>query len=123
MNRERLAKAIYTAVTSRHTEYSTLGLASAIDLALWDIAGKVCGQPVYNLLGGAFREKVRTYTYIFNFKTGGSERSSWFDPKWVAENGPHLVEEGFTGLKLDPVPMVHFEPPLTRAEERGSHAD
>ncbi len=120
LDRERLAKAIYTAVTSRHTEYSTLGLASAIDLALWDIAGKVCGQPVYNLLGGAFREKVRSYTYVFNFKTGGSERSNWFDPKFVAENGRYLVEEGFTGLKLDPVPMVHFEPPLKREENTDS---
>ena len=116
LNRERLAKAIYTAVSSRHTEYSMQGLASAIDVALWDIAGKVCGQPVYNLLGGAFREKVRTYSYIFNFKTGGSQRSNWFDPKFVAENASYLVEQGFTGVKLDPVPMVHFEPPLTAQE-------
>ena len=89
---------------------------SAIDIALWDIAGKVSGQPVYNLLGGAFREKVRSYTYIFDFKNGGSQRSSWFDPHWVVENALYLVEEGFTGLKLDPVPMVYFEPPLTTQE-------
>lgn len=116
LNRERLAKTIYTAVSSRHTEYSMQGLASAIDLALWDIAGKVSGQPVYNLLGGAFREKVRSYTYIYNVKTGGAQRSNWFDAKWVAENALQLVEEGFTGVKLDPVPMVYFEPPLTAQE-------
>ena len=120
LNRERLAKTVYTAVSSRHTEYSTQGLVSAIDLALWDIAGKVSGQPVYNLLGGVFREKVRSYTYVFNFKTGGSERSNWFDPKWVAENALYLVEEGFTGLKLDPVPMVYFEPPLTDRDNEDS---
>ena len=116
LDRERLNKVIYTAIASRHTEYSTQGLVSAIDLALWDIAGKVCGQPVYNLLGGAFREKVRSYTYIFNIKTGGLQRHNWFDPEWVVENALYLVEEGFTGLKLDPVPMVHFEPPLTDQE-------
>ncbi len=116
LNRERLAKTIYTAISSRHTEYSMQGLASAIDLALWDIAGKISGQPVYNLLGGAFREKVRSYTYIYNIKTGGSQRSDWFDANWVAENAQYLVEEGFTGLKLDPVPMVYFEPPLTAQE-------
>jgi galactonate dehydratase len=110
LNRERLAKTIYTALSCRHTEYLTQGLVSAIDLALWDIAGKVCGQPVYNLLGGAFREKIRSYTYIFSFKTGGPERSNWFDPKWVVENALYLVEEGFTGLKLDPVPMSVVEP-------------
>ena len=112
LDRERLTKSIYSAVTSRHAEYSTMGLVSAIDLALWDIAGKVCNQPVYNLLGGAFREKVRSYTYIFNFKTGVGPRHNWYDPGFVVENALYLVEEGFTGLKLDPVPMVHFEPPL-----------
>ena len=122
LDRERLTKTLYTSLSCRHTEYFTQGLVSAIDVALWDIAGKVCGQPVYNLLGGAFREKVRSYTYIYNIKTGGEVRSDWFDPKWVAENASYLVEEGFTGLKLDPVPMVHFEPPLT-AEEAADAAN
>ena len=110
LDRERLSKKIYTAVTERHSEYSTLGLISAIDLALWDIAGKACNQPVYNLLGGAFREKIRSYSYIYNVKTGGSQHINWFDPGFVAENGKYMVEEGFTGIKLDPVPLVHFEP-------------
>lgn len=35
--------------------------ASAIDLALWDIFGKVCGQPVHQMLGGACWDKVRIY--------------------------------------------------------------
>ncbi|MGC8607573.1 MAG: mandelate racemase/muconate lactonizing enzyme family protein, partial [Vulcanisaeta sp.] len=34
---------------------------SGIDLALWDIKGKYLGKPVYKLLGGAFRDKVRAY--------------------------------------------------------------
>jgi galactonate dehydratase len=113
LDRERLTKAIYTGVSERHTEYSIQGLISAIDLALWDIAGKVCNQPVYNLLGGAFREKVRSYTYIYNVKTRGTGLHSWFDPGLLVEDALQLVEEGFTGIKLDPVPMVHFEPPLT----------
>jgi galactonate dehydratase len=118
LDRERLSKTIYSALSCRHTEYLTQGLVSAIDVALWDIAGKVCNQPIYNLLGGVFREKVRSYTYIYNIKTGGPVRSDWFDPKWIAENAAYLVEEGFTGVKLDPVPMVHFEPPLTAEEMR-----
>ena len=116
LDRERLSKTIYSALSCRHTEYFTQGLVSAIDVALWDIAGKVCNQPVYNLLGGVFRDKIRSYTYIYNIKTGGAVRSDWFDPKWIAENAAYLVEEGFTGVKLDPVPMVHFEPPLTPEE-------
>jgi 2-dehydro-3-deoxyphosphogalactonate aldolase len=116
LDRERLSKTIYAALSCRHTEYFTQGLVSAIDVALWDIAGKACNQPVYNLLGGVFRDKVRSYTYIYNVKTGGSVRSDWFDPKFVAENALYLVEEGFTGVKLDPVPMTYFEPPLTPEE-------
>jgi len=34
---------------------------SALDIALWDLAGKAMGQPVYNLLGGRVRERIRTY--------------------------------------------------------------
>ncbi|MBN2074050.1 MAG: mandelate racemase/muconate lactonizing enzyme family protein [Dehalococcoidales bacterium] len=116
LDRERLSKTLYAALSCRHSEYFTQGLVSAIDVALWDIAGKVSNQPVYNLLGGVFRDKVRSYTYIYNIKTGGEVRSDWFDAGWIAENAQYLVEEGFTGLKLDPVPMVHFEPPLTPEE-------
>lgn len=116
LDRERLGKKIYTALCERHTEYTTIGLMSAIDLALWDIAGKVCNQPVYNLLGGAFREKVRSYSYIYGVAGGGSERPNWMDPQWFAENALHMVEEGFTAVKLDPVPLVHFEPPLDGRE-------
>lgn len=39
---------------------------SAIDLALWDILGKVCNQPVYRLLGGPVRESVPTYNSCGN---------------------------------------------------------
>ena len=36
---------------------------SGVDIALWDIAGKVMGQPIYNLLGGAHRTSVPAYGY------------------------------------------------------------
>ena len=35
--------------------------ASAVDIALWDILGQVTNQPIYQLLGGATRDKVRAY--------------------------------------------------------------
>jgi len=124
LDRERLNKVLYTRITARHTEYSTLGLVSAIDTALWDIAGKVCNQPVYNLLGGAFRKKIRSYTYIYDLKGGTRPLTAvtnlWADPERVAENAAFLVDEGFTAVKLDPVPMAHFEPPLTEDERKGT---
>ena len=38
-----------------------VAVLSAIEIALWDIAGKALGLPVYQLLGGKFRDKVRVY--------------------------------------------------------------
>ena len=42
------------------------GIISAFDTALWDITGKHYGAPVYNLLGGAYRDRIRSYTYIYD---------------------------------------------------------
>ncbi len=41
---------------------------SAIDIALWDIFGKVCGQPVHQMLGGLCRDKLRVYNTCAGYK-------------------------------------------------------
>ena len=43
---------------------AVMGALSAIDIALWDIAGKYYGVPVYQLLGGKCRDKARTYYHV-----------------------------------------------------------
>jgi galactonate dehydratase len=63
----------------------------AIDIALWDIKGKAYGKPVYELLGGPTREKVRLYTHL-----GGNT------PKELAEQAKARVKEGFTAVRLYP---------------------
>jgi len=68
---------------------------SAIEQALWDIAGKAAGQPVYNLLGGAFREKIRVYAN--GWGGGGTAQQT-------AEAAAATVAKGFTALKFDPFP-------------------
>ncbi len=44
---------------------AAMGALSAIDIALWDLAGKYYGVPVYRLLGGKCRDKVRVYGHVF----------------------------------------------------------
>jgi galactonate dehydratase len=68
---------------------------SGIEHALWDIVGKACNQPVYNLLGGLAREKVRVYA---NGWGGGRTLED------LAENAKKVVAMGFTALKFDPFP-------------------
>ena len=62
---------------------------SAIEQALWDIRGKALGVPVWDLLGGAARDRIATYTH------GGGR-----NPQVAAERCLALVEEGHRAIKL-----------------------
>jgi L-alanine-DL-glutamate epimerase-like enolase superfamily enzyme len=68
---------------------------SAIEIALWDIAGKVAGVPVYKLLGGKIRDRVRAYNGGVRFPMIGQT------PQDYAENMAKMKEakEGFTLIK------------------------
>ncbi|WP_435334984.1 galactonate dehydratase [Haloarchaeobius sp. TZWWS8] len=63
---------------------------AGIDQALWDIKGKRFGAPVYELLGGKARDRVRVYQWV------GGDR-----PEGVAEAAAEKVDEGFTALKMN----------------------
>ena len=68
---------------------------SAIEMALWDIAGKAAGVPVYKLLGGKVRDKVRVYNGALRIPLTGQE------PEHYAENMARMAEakEGFSIIK------------------------
>ncbi|NOX61048.1 MAG: mandelate racemase/muconate lactonizing enzyme family protein [Chloroflexi bacterium] len=68
---------------------------SAIEQALWDIKGKALGVPVYELLGGKYRDRVRVYA------NGWSFRSS--TPDEFARAAEKVVADGYTALKLYPL--------------------
>jgi galactonate dehydratase len=67
---------------------------SALEHALWDIVGKACGQPVYNLLGGPCRDRIRVYA------NGWSEGAK--SPDELARAADKVIARGFTALKFDP---------------------
>ena len=105
---------------------------SAIDIALWDLFGKVVNQPVYQLMGGKSREKIRTYNtcagYRYVREEPRQEVGNWGLPETETE-GPYedldaflhrpgelaedLLSQGITGMKIWP-----FDP---YAEESGGN--
>ena len=104
---------------SHYPELTKLGILSAIEMACWDIIGKDCGQPVYKLLGGAMRDRVRTYTYIYDDPAarpasgtgrtadhGPLSRDVWLNPAHAAARARHYLDQGFTAIKVDPFSLV-----------------
>jgi L-alanine-DL-glutamate epimerase-like enolase superfamily enzyme len=63
---------------------------AVLDLALWDLVGKIRNAPVYELLGGPVRERVRAYAGMLGFST---------DPGAAAEASTEYAAKGFTALK------------------------
>ena len=84
---------------------------SGIDLALWDIAGKAAGVPVYTLLGGKTRDRVRVYHGIYGDSPAG-----------IGEHALQLMDEGYSAFKTSPLPSNWREMPwrkvLREADER-----
>ena len=78
---------------------------SAIDIALWDIKGKALGVPVYELLGGKCRDKVRSYEAVFKFT-----------PEEIAQRCVELKEMGFDAARL----MITGDIRLKQAKRRSS---
>ena len=67
----------------------TMTSIGAVDLALWDIKGKATGQPVYQLLGGAVRERILSYTHA----------TGWDVPQLLDSIDARL-EEGFRAVRV-----------------------
>lgn len=67
---------------------------SGIDIALWDLKGKILGRPVYQLLGGAHRKRIRVYANGWYTNPG--------TPKQNADEAKKVVDMGYTAMKFDP---------------------
>jgi len=85
----------YTDFCSKRGAMDVYCAISALEQAMWDIVGKATGQPVYNLLGGPCRPRIRVYA---NGWGGGGSLDQ------LAERAAAVVARGFTALKFDPFP-------------------
>ncbi len=72
-----------------------LSAISAVDIALWDIAGKRAGMPVYQLLGGAYRKDILLYANYWFIRGDGSAES-------YQQQAREMAAKGFTACKFDP---------------------
>ncbi|MGC9970558.1 MAG: mandelate racemase/muconate lactonizing enzyme family protein [Bryobacteraceae bacterium] len=86
---QKLIRDVYTEGAQIH-----MCAVAAIEIACWDIIGKACNQPIYNLMGGRCHEKLRAYA------------NGWYrgprTPSSCAEKARTVAARGYTALKLDP---------------------
>ncbi|MBK8020126.1 MAG: galactonate dehydratase [Chloroflexi bacterium] len=75
----------------------SMSAIAGIDQALWDIKGKAHGVPVYDLLGGAVRDKMRIYSWV------GGDR-----PSDVAQQAKERQALGFTAVKMNATEEMHY---------------
>jgi len=105
---ERLWRTLYSSGYAEHPDLTMMGVISALEMACWDIMGKALNQPIYNLLGGRYHDKLRSYTYIYARTPG--EPSVHTDPERAASRAADYVEQGFTAIKFDPVGPIVASP-------------
>jgi len=105
-NVEDLVQRMYRNDYARAGEIAMSAIA-VIEIACWDIMGQSLGKPVYQLLGGAVRDRIKAYA------------NGWY----TVERTPHefnqaakrVIEKGYRALKLDPFGAGFYE--LDRAEK------
>jgi L-alanine-DL-glutamate epimerase-like enolase superfamily enzyme len=96
---DRLIHRMYEGTIFFGRQGAVIQAMSGVEIALWDIAGKVYKQPVYKLLGGGFRKKFRAYASIlFGDRPAETERT-----------GAQLAGQGYRAVKFGWGPMGQSE--------------
>lgn len=111
---ETLFRRVYSAGFTQRPDVSVMGVFSGIEIAVWDILGKLSEQPVYNLLGGCFHPKLRTYSYLYpaglDTVPGAIQGGDvYHDADAAAARALDYVKAGFTAVKQDPAGPYSFQ--------------
>jgi galactonate dehydratase len=88
---------------------------SGIEIALWDIAGKAFGVPVWRLLGGKVRDKVRVYTHLGMGDMRAVYETSNEGP--LVERAREVVAKGYRAFKAVFIPYTHYTAPLPNIDK------
>ena len=114
---EQLWQTLYASEFGQHPDLTKVGVITALEMACWDIVGKALEQPIYNLLGGQIWEKLRAYTYLYATPDQPQDANVHADPKLAAESAAWYVDQGFTGIKFDPISQGGITPRQLSMEE------
>ncbi len=107
---ENAYRQVYSSGFSQRPDPSLMAVFSGLEMACWDIVGRALNQPVYQLLGGKVRDKLRSYTYLYP-PEGVDPHAFYHDPDQSAEAALRYVEQGFTAIKFDPAgPYTAYDP-------------
>jgi galactonate dehydratase len=108
---ETFWRGAYTSGYDQHPDLTKMGIISGLETACWDIIGKELNQPIYNLLGGKYHEKLRSYTYLGPNPDKPEQRNTHQDPIAAGDAAAAYVKWGFTAIKIDPVMKEPPPPP------------
>ncbi|MEM8860129.1 MAG: mandelate racemase/muconate lactonizing enzyme family protein, partial [Chloroflexota bacterium] len=114
-NVETMFRRVYSAGFTQRPDISMMGVFSGIEIAIWDILGKAHGVPVYQLLGGRFHDKLRTYTYLYPLDVDENGMplpgagDVYHDGDAAAEAALRYLDMGFTAVKQDPAGPYSFQ--------------
>ena len=94
-----------------------MSAVSGIELALWDIMGRWLGQPVWRLLGGKVRDRVKVYTHLGL----GDMRAVYetLDEEPLVKRATEVVSKGYRALKAVFIPYTHYYAPLPDVDKVG----
>jgi galactonate dehydratase len=109
---ERTWKKIYASGFDQRPDLTKMAIISAFEMACWDIIGKAADQPVYNLLGGQYHERLRSYTYLYPASGKASEGNVQTDPDLAGKRAVEYLKMGFTAIKIDPLGLPTSYSPL-----------
>ncbi len=93
LDRDVIWRKLYNSLRDHGQKGTVIEAISAIDIALWDIAGKASGLPVYKLMGGAARNEITPYAT-------GFYRTETDDPDYLLKEAEKYLEQGFLGMKI-----------------------
>ena len=97
---ERFYRECYSSGFTQRPDLSMMGALSGLEMACWDIIGKACHKPVYELIGGKVHDKLRSYTYLYPKNANGDY--DYDCPDLAVDCALMNMEQGFTALKFDP---------------------